>query len=263
MNATPLLSGRGLTKDYPMGAERVHALRGVDVDVYPGDFLALRGPSGSGKTTLINLLGLLDMPDKGTLLLEGRDTATLSENERADTRRDRFGFVFQSFNLIPVLTAAENVAYPMLLKPQPRRPSATAPGVALPPASMQLWRAALASILSAKAEPPGDMQARAVDLLAAVGLAGKEHVRPDLLSGGQRQRVAIARALANHPAVIFADEPTASLDSRTADTILDLMKQLNQERGVAFVLSTHDPRVVERAARIIALHDGAIEEGAI
>ena len=228
MNATPLLSGRDLTKDYPMGAERVHALRRVDVDVYPGDFLALRGPSGSGKTTLINLLGLLDVPDKGTLLLEGRDTATLSENERADTRRDRFGFVFQSFNLIPVLTAAENVTYPMLLKPQ----------------------------------PPAGMQARAVELLAAVGLAGKEHVRPDLLSGGQRQRVAIARALANHPAVIFADEPTASLDSRTADTILDLMKQLNKERGVAFVLSTHDPRVVERAARVIALHDGAIEPGA-
>ena len=228
MNATPLLSGRGLTKEYPMGAERVHALRGVDVDVHPGDFLALRGPSGSGKTTLINLLGLLDVPDNGTLLLDGRDTATLSENDRADMRRDRFGFVFQSFNLIPVLTAAENVAYPMLLK----------------------------------AEPPGDMQARAGELLAAVGLTGKEHVRPDLLSGGQRQRVAIARALANHPAVIFADEPTASLDSRTADTILDLMKQLNQERGVAFVLSTHDPRVVERAARVIALHDGAIEPGA-
>jgi putative ABC transport system ATP-binding protein len=266
MNATPLLSGRGLTKDYPMGAERVHALRRVDVDVYPGDFLALRGPSGSGKTTLINLLGLLDVPDQGMLLLEGCDTATLSENERADTRRDRFGFVFQSFNLIPVLTAAENVAYPMLLKPQPRHP----------------WRAALGHVSltsrllrlpSAKPEPPGDKkeallrsscryQTRAVELLAAVGLAGKEHVRPDLLSGGQRQRVAIARALANHPAVIFADEPTASLDSRTADTILDLMKQLNKERGVAFVLSTHDPRVVERAVRVIALHDGAIEPGA-
>ncbi len=208
-----------------MGAEQVHALRGVDVDVFPDDFLALRGPSGSGKTTLINLLGLLDRPDQGTLLLEGRDTVALSENERADTRRDRFGFVFQSFNLIPVLTAAENVAYPMLLKP----------------------------------EPPDNMHARAGELLSAVGLAGKEHVRPDLLSGGQRQRVAIARALANHPAVIFADEPTASLDSRTADTILDLMQHLNKERGVAFVLSTHDPRVVERAARVIALHDGAIE----
>jgi putative ABC transport system ATP-binding protein len=246
MIVTPLLSGHGLTKEYPMGAERVHALQGVDVNVYPGDFLALRGPSGSGKTTLINLLGLLDVPDKGTLLLEGRDTVTLSENERADTRRDRFGFVFQSFNLIPVLTAAENVAYPMLLKPQPRHP----------------WRAALASIPSAKPEPPGEMQARAGELLAAVGLAGKEHVRPDLLSGGQRQRVAIARAMANHPVVIFADEPTASLDSRTADSILDLMKQLNKERGMAFVLSTHDPRVVERAERVIALHDGTIEPGA-
>jgi len=245
MNVTPLLSGRGLTKEYPMGAERVHALRDVDIDVYPGDFLALSGPSGSGKTTLINLLGLLDLPNQGTLLLEGRNTAALNENERADARRDRFGFVFQSFNLIPVLTATENVAYPMLLKPLPRRP----------------WRAALASIQPAKTEPPGDMQSRASELLAAVGLAGKEHVRPDLLSGGQRQRVAIARALANQPAVIFADEPTASLDSRTADIILDLMKQLNQERGVAFVLSTHDPRVVERAARILTLHDGAIDPG--
>jgi putative ABC transport system ATP-binding protein len=228
MNATPLLSGRGLSKQYPMGAERVAALRGVDVDIFPGDFLALRGPSGSGKTTLINLLGLLDTPDAGTLTLDGRDTATLSENQRTDTRRDRFGFVFQTFNLIPVLTAAENVAVPMLLK----------------------------------SAPPAGMAQRAGELLAAVGLAGKEGARPDLLSGGQRQRVAIARALANAPQVIFADEPTASLDSRTADTILDLMKQLNRERGVAFVLSTHDPRVVERAARVITLHDGAIEAAA-
>ena len=224
MNASPLLSGRGLSKRYSMGAERVAALRAVDVDVFPGDFLALRGPSGSGKTTLINLLGLLDRADAGTLLLDGRDTATLSENARADTRRDRFGFVFQTFNLIPVLTAAENVSYPMLLKPA----------------------------------PPADMHERARELLAAVGLRGKENVRPDLLSGGQRQRVAIARALANHAAVVFADEPTASLDSRTADTILDLMHQLNRERGVAFVISTHDARVVERAERIITLHDGEI-----
>jgi putative ABC transport system ATP-binding protein len=228
MNATPLLSGRGLSKQYPMGAERVAALRGVDVDIFPGDFLALRGPSGSGKTTLINLLGLLDTPDAGTLTLDGRDTMTLSENQRTDTRRDRFGFVFQTFNLIPVLTATENVAVPMLLKPA----------------------------------PPADMAQRAGELLAAVGLADKEGARPDLLSGGQRQRVAIARALANAPQVIFADEPTASLDSRTADTILDLMKQLNRERGVAFVLSTHDPRVVERAARVITLHDGTIEAAA-
>jgi putative ABC transport system ATP-binding protein len=224
MNAPPLLSGRGLCKRYPMGTERIEALRGVDVDVFPGDFLALRGPSGSGKTTLINLLGLLDRPDAGTLLLDGRDTAALSENARADARRDHFGFVFQTFNLIPVLTAAENVSYPMLLRP----------------------------------EPPPDAHQRARDLLAAVGLGGKEDVRPDLLSGGQRQRVAIARALANQAAVVFADEPTASLDSHTADTILDLMHRLNRERRVAFVISTHDPRVVERTERVITLHDGQV-----
>lgn len=224
MNEPALLSARGIHKQYPMGAERVQALRGIDVDVMPGDFLALRGPSGSGKTTLINLLGLLDVPDQGHLLIEGRDSSTLSDNERTDLRRDRYGFVFQTFNLIPVLSAAENVGYPMLLK----------------------------------AEPLTDIETRAYELLAAVGLAGKEQARPDLLSGGQRQRVAIARALANKPAVIFADEPTASLDSHTADTILDLMGQLNKERGVAFVISTHDPRVVERAARVITLHDGSI-----
>lgn len=227
MNATPLLSGRGLRKTYPMGAEPVQALRGVDIDVFPGDLLALRGPSGSGKTTLINLLGLLDRPDGGTLILDGHDTAALDEDRRADTRRDRFGFIFQTFNLIPVLTAAENVGYPMLLKP----------------------------------EPPADMLARSRALLGAVGLAGKENTRPDLLSGGQRQRVAIARALANHPAVIFADEPTANLDSHTADAILDLLQRLNREQQVAIVISTHDPRVVERCARVLTLHDGEIVAG--
>ena len=224
MIVTPLLSGRGLRRSYTLGSTRVEALQGVDVDVLASDFLALRGPSGSGKTTLMNLLGLLDRPDAGTLLFDGHDTTALDEDQRADIRRDRFGFVFQSFNLIPVLTAAENVAYPLLLKH-------TANEV---------------------------MHKRAHELLTAVGLAGKEQVRPDLLSGGQRQRVAIARALANRPAVIFADEPTASLDSRTADTILALMKQLNREYGVAFVLSTHDPRVVERADRVITLHDGLV-----
>jgi len=227
MNATPLLSGRGLRKTYPMGTEPVQALRGIDIDVFPGNLLALRGPSGSGKTTLINLLGLLDRPDTGMLRLEGRDTADLSEDQRADTRRDRFGFIFQTFNLIPVLTAAENVGYPMLLKP----------------------------------EPPAGMLARARELLSAVGLAGKEDTRPDLLSGGQRQRVAIARALANRPAVIFADEPTANLDSHTADAILDLLQKLNRDQQVAIVISTHDPRVVERCARVLTLHDGEIVAG--
>jgi putative ABC transport system ATP-binding protein len=154
------------------------------------------------------------------------DAAGLSENEKSDLRRDRFGFVFQTFNLIPVLTAEENVAYPL----------------------------ALAGVL------PEDRRRRARDLLAAVGCAEKSAVRPDLLSGGQRQRVAIARALANHPAVVFADEPTANLDSKTADEILDLMRRLNEEHAVAFLFATHDPRVVERAKRVISLTDGRITE---
>ncbi|OGI43428.1 MAG: hypothetical protein A2150_00270 [Candidatus Muproteobacteria bacterium RBG_16_64_11] len=225
MTEPPLLSGRALTRYYRLGAETVCALRGVDIDIGKADFVALKGPSGSGKTTLINILGLLDSPDDGELLLDGMNTRGLSENSRADVRRRHFGFVFQTFNLVPVLSAAENVAYPMILD-----------GRATAPATQ-----------------------RAHELLAAVGLTDKAATRPDLLSGGQRQRVAIARALANDPAVIFADEPTASLDSKTADVILDLMQKLNRERGVAFVFATHDPRVVERAGRVVNLHDGHIE----
>ena len=225
IDTPPLLSGHALTRHYRLGAETVCALRGVDIDIVRGDFTALKGPSGSGKTTLINLLGLLDNPDTGELLLDGMNTRGLSENKRADLRRRHFGFVFQTFNLVPVLTATENVAYPMTLD---RRAEAAA-------------------------------MERARELLAAVGLADKAEQRPDLLSGGQRQRVAIARALANEPQAIFADEPTANLDSKTADVILDLMQTLNRERGVAFIFATHDPRVVERAQRVINLHDGRVE----
>ena len=224
MNYTPIVSGRGLSRQYRLGRDTVPALRSVDLDILKADFLALQGPSGSGKTTLMNLLGLLDTPDSGSVSLDGINAATLSDDERADARRDRFGFIFQTFNLMPVLTAAENVGYPMTLR-------------------------------------QADQQAidsRALDLLTAVGLADKAHVRPDLLSGGQRQRIAIARAMANDPGIIFADEPTANLDSHTADSILNLMKQLNRERGVAFVIATHDPRVVQRADRVITLHDGEI-----
>ena len=188
--------------------------------------MAIRGPSGSGKTTLLNLLGLLDSPDRGEVRAGEVDAAELSENEKSDLRRDRFGFVFQTFNLIPVLSAEENVAYPLAL------------------AGMG-------------AE---DRRTRARELLAAVGCADKCEVRPDLLSGGQRQRVAIARALANGPAVVFADEPTANLDSKTADEILDLMRRMNEERAVAFLFATHDPRVVHRARRIVSLTDGRITE---
>jgi len=224
-----LLDARDLVRTYAMGAEAVFAVRGVSLAIRAGEFVALQGPSGSGKTTLLNLLGLLDRPDSGALTVGGVDAGGLSENERADARRDRFGFVFQTFNLIPVLSARENVEYPM----------------------------AIAGRAGA------DRRARAIDLLETVGLAGKVDVRPDLLSGGQRQRVAIARALANEPAVVFADEPTANLDSHTAEEILDLMRGLCDARGVAFLFATHDPRVVERARRVVALHDGRIESDTV
>ena len=223
-----ILDGRGLTRTYWLGATPVAALSGVDITIQRGEFLVLQGPSGSGKTTLINLLGLLDRPDGGSLELDGAPVASLDENDRADLRRDRFGFVFQSFNLVAVLTASENVEYPMMLKG----------------ASKETRRR------------------RAGELLARVGLSEKADVRPDLLSGGQRQRVAIARALANEPEVILADEPTANLDTKTADDVLDLMSRINQERRVAFVLSSHDPRVVARAERVLTLRDGRIAEPA-
>jgi len=223
--AGPLVAADGVSRSYVLGAARVAAVRDVSLAVRPGEFIALQGPSGSGKSTLLNLLGLLDRPDAGEVRVEGRDGQALSENERSDLRRDRFGFIFQTFNLIPVLTAEENVAYPQVLA---------------------------GADAAARRE-------RAKELLASVGLDSKADVRPDLLSGGERQRVAIARALANRPAVVFADEPTANLDSRTADDILNLMRRFNEAYSVAFLFATHDPRVVERARRIVRLHDGAIE----
>ena len=223
--AEPLLSAEDVSKSYRLGAARVEAVRGVSLTIDRGEFVALQGPSGSGKTTLLNLLGLLDLPDRGRVRVGSEDSSDLSENERSDLRRDRFGFVFQTFNLIPVLTAEENVAYPMVLGER----------------------------------PAAERRQRAGALLESVGLADKAGVRPDLLSGGQRQRVAIARALANGPDVVFADEPTANLDSHTTEEILDLMRRESDQRGVAFLFATHDPRVVSRARRVIALHDGRIE----
>lgn len=223
--AIPLVTAAGLSKAYRLGAAVVPAVRGITLSIGEGEFVALQGPSGSGKTTLLNLLGLLDRPDFGVIGFRGQDVGTLSEDERSDLRRDRFGFVFQSFNLIAVLSAEENVAYPM----------------------------ALAGVDAAS------RRERARELLTAVDLAEKVGVRPDLLSGGQRQRVAIARALSNRPAVVFADEPTANLDSHTAEEILDLMREISENSGVAFLFATHDPRVVARARRVITLRDGAIE----
>src|SRR5215470_1692314 len=221
----PVVAAQAVSRSYRLGAAIVPAVRDVTISIGRGEFAALQGPSGSGKTTLLNLLGLLDHADLGTVRIGGVDSGELSENDRSDLRRDRFGFVFQTFNLIPVLTSEENVAYPMVLA-----------GV-----------------------PAAERRRRARALLQSVGLSGKENVRPDLLSGGQRQRVAIARALANEPAVVFADEPTANLDSHTAEEILDLMRGICDSSGVGFLFATHDPRVVSRARRVIALHDGRIE----
>ena len=222
--AVPIIRGKNLGRTYTLGATKVRALAGVDIEIGAGDFIALQGPSGSGKTTLINLLGLLDVPDEGEVVLDGRPVAALDEESLADMRRDRLGFVFQTFSLVPVLTAAENVAWPMALR----------------------------GLRDAEA------RSRARALLERVGLGARADARPDRLSGGERQRVAIARALANEPRVVLADEPTANLDSGTASEILDLMRALNEERGVAFVVATHDPRVVAGARRIATLRDGRL-----
>jgi putative ABC transport system ATP-binding protein len=223
---TPLLlEGRSLHRVYRLGRVDVAALNGVSVTVSPQDFLVLEGPSGSGKTTLLNLLGLLDEPDEGAVLWQGTAVGGLGEAARSRLRRDCFGFVFQTFNLVPVLSAAENVELPM----------------------------ALAGV------PAAGRRHRAHELLAAVGLADKAGVRPDLLSGGQRQRVAIARALANEARVLLADEPTGNLDSRTADEVFELMARLHEERAMACVVATHDPRARRHATRVLTLRDGRLE----
>ncbi len=214
-----------VTKTYRQGKITVDALRGLDLQVRRGEFLALTGPSGSGKTTVLNLIGALDVPTSGRVLLEHQDLAALSRAQQSRLRRDRIGFVFQSYNLIPVLTAFENAELVLRLQ-----------GVA-----------------------EDERTRRVRQLLVDVGLGGMEDRRPNEMSGGQQQRVAIARAIASAPAVILADEPTANVDSATADMLLALMERLNRERGATFIFSTHDPRVMARARRIVRMSDGAIE----
>ncbi len=222
----PIIQATDLVKTYRQGSVDVPALRGFSLTVDPGEFTAISGPSGSGKSTALNLIGALDQPTSGTALLEGKDLGTLSRSALSRLRRDRIGFVFQAYNLIPVLTAYENAEIVLALQ-----------GV----------DAAL-------------RRERVMDLLAEVGLQGLEDRRPDQLSGGQQQRVAIARAIAANPAVVLADEPTANVDSETAHRLLDIMETLNRERGVTFLFSTHDPRVMERARRNIRLVDGRVVE---
>ncbi|WP_045116882.1 ABC transporter ATP-binding protein [Plesiocystis pacifica] len=222
---SPIIELDGVHKTYRQGQVEVHALRGLDLKVHPGEFMALIGPSGSGKTTALNIIGALDKPSKGRALIGGRDLATMSSGELSTLRRDKIGFVFQAYNLVPVLTAYENAEMVVRLQ-----------GV-----------------------PADERKQRVMQLLADVGLKGMEHRRPAELSGGQQQRVAIARAIASNPVVTLADEPTANVDSKTAEMLLTVMETLNKERGVTFIFSTHDPRVMARARRIVTLVDGQVE----
>jgi putative ABC transport system ATP-binding protein len=223
---TPVLELRGLHKTYRLGPHVVPALRGVHLRVQAGEMLALTGPSGSGKSTLLNLSGLVDRPDAGEVLLQGRVVSGVGETEATLLRRDAIGFVFQSFNLVPVMTVADNVDYPLFLS-----------GV-----------------------PPAQRRERVAHMLAAVGLAEHAKHRPDALSGGQRQRVAIARALVKRPSLVIADEPTASLDSHTADQVLDLMREVGHAQGAAFLVATHDARLLRRCDRVVSLLDGRITD---
>ncbi len=215
-----------VTKDYGAGEVVVHALRGVDFELHPGEMAAVAGPSGSGKSTLLNVISGLDKPSGGKVFVDGRDVTALSRSQLSRLRLERIGFVFQSYNLLPVLTAYENAEYVLLMQ-----------GVA------------------AKRR-----RERVMGLLEQVGLADKADRFPRELSGGQQQRVAIARAIAAEPALVLADEPTANLDSKTGGALLDLMGRLNEDKGITFLFSTHDRNVMERAKRLVLLRDGQIAE---
>lgn len=211
-------------KTYQIGEVKTHALDGVSLSIAEGEFTALVGPSGSGKTTMLQLMGCLDRPNSGAVKINGQDVTKLSKNKRADLRREKIGFIFQFFALIPVLTAYENVELPLLLN-------------------------------NVKAK---ERQERVMGLLEAVGLADRAGHRPDQMSGGEQQRVAIARALASDPLLVLADEPTANLDTANGAQAMEIMQRLNQETGTAFIFATHDPRVMSYAQRVIELQDGRV-----
>jgi len=220
----PLVTVEEATRHYQDGDQTVEALRGLSLTVEKGEFTAIMGPSGSGKTTLLNLIGGLDTPTSGTVVVSGREVSTMSRTHRSDLRRDHIGFIFQSYNLIPVLTAQENTEFVLMLQGKNEEERAT----------------------------------RAKETLAAVGLSGMENRRPNELSGGQQQRVAVARAIATHPSIVLADEPTANLDSETKAALIGLMKRMNEEEGVTFLFSTHDPEIIDVARRVVTLRDGLV-----
>jgi len=225
MQEQAIVSVTDVTKIYQQGKIEVRAVDGITFHIDKGDFAALSGPSGSGKTTLLNLIGGLDAPSSGRISLEGKAFDSLTRTQTAAIRRDRIGFVFQAYNLIPVMTAYENAEF----------------------------------VLTLQGVPDSQRRERVISILKEVGLDGLENRRPDEMSGGQQQRVAIARAIVTKPAIVLADEPTANVDSNTADALLDLMQQLNCDSGVTFLFSTHDHRVMDRAKRLISLKDGKIK----
>ena len=213
-------------KNYKVGKVEVPAIRGINLSIEKGDFAAIAGPSGSGKTTMLNLFGCLDKPTGGRVFIEEHDVISLSADQLADVRNEHIGFIFQSFNLIPVLTAFENVEFPLILL---------------------------------KKDGPRVRRKKVMDMLSSVGIADLAGRRPNEMSGGQQQRVAIARALVKNPDYVLADEPTANIDTKTGHEILDLMLAMNQKLGTTFIFSTHDPKVMEHARRLITIRDGQIE----
>jgi putative ABC transport system ATP-binding protein len=224
-DARPVIELDHIHKTYTMGDVEVHALRGIALTIREGEFVAIMGASGSGKSTTMNIIGCLDRPTRGSYVLDGEDVSEMSKDARADIRCQKIGFVFQGFNLLSRTSALENVELPMLYL-----------GV-----------------------ESGERKQRALDALAAVGLAGREQNHPNQLSGGQQQRVAVARALVNNPALILADEPTGNLDSRTSIEVMEIFQRLNRERGITLVLVTHEPDIAEYAKRVVVFKDGRIK----
>lgn len=230
MAVTDLIQTVGVTKDYQLGTHTVHALRGVDLRVRPGEFLSIVGPSGSGKTTLLNMIGCLDIPTEGMVELFGEfDTRDLDDRASTLLRRDRIGFIFQSFNLMPVLNIRENIGLPLDLQRVDVK----------------------------------EMNARIDELVEVVGLSDYAEHRPEELSGGQRQRVAVARALVTQPDLVLADEPTANLDHESGMAVLRLMQKMNETRGTTFIFSTHDPKVMDLATRTVVIEDGQVTEDTV
>ncbi len=224
-----LIEMRDIKKDYLLGETVVHALRGIHLDIRKGEFVAVWGPSGSGKTTLLNLIGAIDEPASGKLRINGQDIGLLSDNSRTELRNESIGFIFQGFNLVPVLSALENVMLPLQIK----------------------------------GSTSVEAKKKALDRLEEVELSSFVSHRPDKLSGGQQQRVAIARALVTNPSLIIADEPTANLDSDTSRKIISLMRDLNEREETTFIFSTHDQRLLDRVERLVRLEDGKILDGGI